>query len=65
MFEILAVVGLFLLRVGIPVLLLVALGILIDKWQTRREAELRRTMKPDLKILQTEQTADEEQRKAA
>lgn len=65
MFEILAVVGLFLLRVGIPVLLLVALGILIDKWQTRREAELRRMMKPDLKILQTEQTADEEQRKAA
>jgi hypothetical protein len=34
---ILSVVGLFLLRIGVPVLLLVALGILIDRWQTRRE----------------------------
>jgi hypothetical protein len=34
---VLSVVGLFLLRIGVPVLLLVALGILIDRWQTRRE----------------------------
>ena len=35
--EVLSVVGLFLLRIGVPVLLLVALGIVIDRWQTRRE----------------------------
>lgn len=65
MLEILTVTGLFLLRVGIPVVMLVVLGILIDKWQTRREAELRRQMKPDLKIVQPEVEQDAADKKAA
>ena len=32
---ILEVIGLFLLRIGIPLILLVTLGTLIDRWQTR------------------------------
>ena len=32
-----SVAGAFLLRIGIPVLLLITLGILIDRWQSKRE----------------------------
>ena len=32
---ILEVIGLFLLRIGIPLILLVTLGTLIDRWQSR------------------------------
>ncbi len=38
---VLAVLGLFMLRIGVPVVVLVTLGVLIDRWQTRREAEVR------------------------
>jgi hypothetical protein len=38
---ILAVLGLFVLRIGVPVVVLITLGILIDRWQSRREAEVR------------------------
>jgi len=31
----------FLLRIGIPVLLLIALGVIIDRWQTTRENDIR------------------------
>jgi hypothetical protein len=34
---ILSVTSLFLLRIGLPVLLLVGLGILVDRWQSKRE----------------------------
>lgn len=34
---IISVAALFLLRIGIPVILLVALGILIDRWQSHRD----------------------------
>jgi hypothetical protein len=37
---ILSVAGLFLLRIGVPVILLVGLGILIDRWQSKREHTL-------------------------
>lgn len=37
-----SVVVLFLLRIGLPVLLLIILGTLIDRWQTARENEIRR-----------------------
>jgi hypothetical protein len=37
---ILGVAALFLLRIGIPVILLVGLGLLIDRWQSKREAEI-------------------------
>lgn len=39
---ILGVALMFLLRIGIPVLLLITLGTLIDRWQTARENEIRR-----------------------
>ncbi len=62
---VLSVVGLFLLRVGIPVVLLVGLGILIDRWQTKREAEVQKMMKPDLRVLPKEAEDVHEERKAA
>jgi hypothetical protein len=37
---VLSVAALFLLRIGIPVILLVGLGILIDRWQSHREHNL-------------------------
>lgn len=33
---VLSAMGLIVLRIGVPVVLLVALGMLIDRWQTRR-----------------------------
>lgn len=62
---VLSVVGLFLLRVGIPVVLLVGLGILIDRWQTKREVEARKMMKPKLPLVQKEAADVHEERKAA
>lgn len=38
---IIGVAGMFLLRIGIPVLLLITLGVLIDRWQTKRENDVR------------------------
>ena len=37
---VLSVAGLFLLRIGVPVLLLVGLGLLIDRWQSKREWDI-------------------------
>lgn len=34
------VVVLFLLRIGLPVLVLVTLGTLIDRWQKQRESQI-------------------------
>lgn len=39
---VLGVAVIFFLRIGIPVLLLIILGTLIDRWQTARENEIRR-----------------------
>lgn len=33
---ILWVIGMFIIRIGIPLILLIILGIVIDRWQTRR-----------------------------
>ncbi|MFN8447746.1 MAG: hypothetical protein U0521_03895 [Anaerolineae bacterium] len=41
---ILSVAALFLLRIGVPVLILISLGILIDRWQARREDAVRREL---------------------
>ena len=38
----LAVTGLFLIRIGLPVALLVGLGVLIDRWQSKRDADVER-----------------------
>lgn len=37
---VLSVVALFLVRVGIPVILLIVLGIVIERWQRSRENEI-------------------------
>jgi hypothetical protein len=37
---IMGIVGMFLLRIGVPVVLLVVLGKLIDHWQTRRREQI-------------------------
>ncbi len=37
---ILSVAGLFLLRIGVPVLALIILGIVTERWQTNREDRL-------------------------
>ena len=39
---ILSVTFMFFLRIGIPVLLLITLGTIIDRWQTARENDIRR-----------------------
>lgn len=38
---VLGVTGLFILRVGLPVILLVLLGMVVDRWQKRRNDQLR------------------------
>jgi hypothetical protein len=37
---VLGVVVLFLVRVGLPVIALVALGLLVDRWQSKRERDI-------------------------
>ncbi len=39
---ILGVAALFILRIGIPVIVLVSLGLMIDHWQSKREEAVRR-----------------------
>jgi hypothetical protein len=34
--------GLFMLRIGVPVMLLLTLGTILEKWQRRRSDEFRR-----------------------
>lgn len=43
---VLSAAGLFIVRIGIPVMVLVALGVLIDRWQTHREAEAMAVQQP-------------------
>ena len=50
MIEILSIAAMFLLRVGLPVAGLVLLGILIDKWQTKRDAQIKQQYQSDIKI---------------
>lgn len=35
-----SVAAMFLLRIGVPVILLLSIGILIDRWQSKREKEV-------------------------
>ena len=62
--SVLSVAGLFLVRVGLPVLVLVVLGILIDRWQTGREADALRMYKPELTIVDNETKSDDESKAA-
>ncbi len=51
----LSVAAIFVLRIGIPVLVLVTLGFLIDRWQSKREDELRaRQPKPPVLLTKAE-----------
>ena len=36
----LTVIGLFMLRIGIPLILLIVVGTLIERWQTNRERKI-------------------------
>ena len=38
---VLSVIGLFMLRIGLPLLLLIALGTIIDRWQRKQHEEAR------------------------
>ena len=44
---ILGVALMFFLRIGLPLLLLIILGTLIDRWQTARENEIRQRYDSD------------------
>lgn len=35
----LSVIGMFILRIGVPMLILVGIGIVVDRWQSRREKQ--------------------------
>jgi hypothetical protein len=59
---VLSVIGLFMLRIGVPVLLLVALGILIDRWQTRRDEHIDQRYGTMPAAQPAEQEAEEEER---
>ena len=37
---VISVAVMFIVRIGIPVILLLAIGLLIDRWQSRREKEV-------------------------
>jgi hypothetical protein len=39
----LSVIGLFVLRIGVPMLILVGIGIAIDRWQSHREKQYQDT----------------------
>ena len=38
---VLSVAALFLIRIGVPVIVLISLGMLIDRWQNKRDTTLR------------------------
>ena len=54
MLTILTVVALFLARIGIPLILLIAVGTLIERYQTRREAEAKKIYKLAQTSVETE-----------
>lgn len=65
---VLSVAGLFLVRIGLPVLMLVILGILIDRWQSKRLEEgktQQRILEVDFKRWQEEANGEDQNHKAA
>lgn len=42
--SILSVAALFFIRIGVPILILITLGILIDRWQASREDAVHRNI---------------------
>lgn len=45
-YAILTVIGLFLLRIGLPLILLIALGTLLERHEARRRAQIKKMYKP-------------------
>lgn len=41
---IISVAGLFLVRIGVPVLVLLSVGLLVERWQSGREKALRQEL---------------------
>ncbi len=39
----LSIAVLFLLRLGVPVIVLITLGVIIDRWQSKREQKVQQT----------------------
>lgn len=69
---ILGVVALFLIRIGIPVILLVGLGLLIDRWQSKRETDIERERRKPIAphtlrfpLMRRETDIEREKRKSA
>jgi hypothetical protein len=61
---VLSVIGLFMLRIGVPVLLLVALGIIVDRWQSRREEYINQRYgeMPETQTAEQEAEVEEEEK---
>ncbi len=62
---VLTVVGLFLLRIGIPLILLMVIGTLIERHQERQRAEMLKIHKMYEQMEQVEDTTEAEIQKAA
>ena len=39
----LSIAALFLLRIGVPVIVLITLGVIVDRWQSKREQKIQST----------------------
>lgn len=68
MLETLGIIALFMARIGIPLVVLVVLGMVIGRWQDRRNAEIKAMYaKPPLYIYEAEAADErvEQRRKAA
>lgn len=50
---VLTVIGLFLVRIGIPLVALIALGTLIDRHQTKKRAEAQKIYKLERQVDET------------
>ncbi len=57
---VLSAMGLILLRIGVPLVLLVTVGLLIDRWQTRRMQEVQQEYAIGTVPEQTQVEAEEE-----
>ena len=62
---VLTVIGMFLVRIGIPLILLVAIGTLIERHQTRQRVEMMKIHKLYEEMEQTELEDKSEVHKAA
>ena len=60
---ILEVAAMFLVRIGLPVMALVTLGILIERWQTKRETELVQMQKPTAQIIPMDEQSEKSSEK--